>query len=74
MVRHGLAAAAVLGALAFVASDMRHTALAYLGLDPSKPAVELQIRAPGAARSDSIGSPAEVEPMRSGPNTGFAVR
>ena len=36
VVRHGLAAAAVLGLLAFVAYDMRHAALAYLGINPSK--------------------------------------
>jgi hypothetical protein len=75
MVRHGLAAVAVIGALAFVATDMRHAALAYLGLDPAKPALELQIRAPGIATpADSVSSPAAVEPMPTGPNTGFAVR
>ena len=75
MVRHGLAAVAVIGALAFVATDMRHAALAYLGLDPSKPAVELQIRAPGTATSnDGVNSPVTVEPMPTGPNTGLAVR
>ena len=49
IVRHGLAAAAVLGLLAFVVSDMRHAALAYLGINPSKPAVEFEIRLPKAA-------------------------
>src|SRR5260370_26689963 len=39
IVRHGLAAAAVLGLLAFVSYDIRHAALAYLGINPSKPAV-----------------------------------
>jgi hypothetical protein len=46
IVRHGVAAAAVLGLLAFVVSDMRHAALAYLGINPSKPAVEFEIRLP----------------------------
>jgi hypothetical protein len=46
IVRHGLAAVAVLGLLAFVVSDMRHAALAYLGINPSKPAVEFEIRLP----------------------------
>src|SRR3979411_1411475 len=46
--RHGLAAALVLGLLAFVAYDMRHAALAYLGINPSKPAVEFEIRLPKA--------------------------
>jgi hypothetical protein len=43
MVRHGLAAVAVLGLLAFVAYDMRHAALDYLGINPSKPQVMLDI-------------------------------
>src|ERR1700676_3308576 len=51
IVRHGLAAALVLGLLAFVASDMRHAALAYLGINPSKPAVEFEIRLPMKAAS-----------------------
>ena len=46
IVRHGLAAAAVFGLLAFVAYDMRHAALAYLGINPTKPAVEFEIRLP----------------------------
>jgi hypothetical protein len=51
IVRHGLAAAVVLGLLAFVASDMRHAALAYLGINSTKPAVEFEIRLPKAAVS-----------------------
>src|SRR6266700_4086935 len=47
--RHGLAATAALALLAFVVSDMRHAALAYLGINPSKPAVEFEIRLPKAA-------------------------
>ena len=46
IVRHGLAATLVFGLLAFVAYDMRHAALAYLGINPSKPAVEFEIRLP----------------------------
>jgi hypothetical protein len=49
IVRHGLAAALALGLLAFVISDMRHAALAYLGINPTKPAVEFEIRLPKAA-------------------------
>jgi hypothetical protein len=52
IVRHGLAAALVLGLLAFVAYDTRHAALAYLGINPAKPAVEFEIRLPKAALSD----------------------
>jgi hypothetical protein len=47
--KHGLAAAAVLALLAFAATDMRHAALAYLGINPSKPAIEFEIRLPKAA-------------------------
>lgn len=47
--RHGFAAALVLGLVAFVAYDMRHAALAYLGINPTKPAVEFEIRLPKAA-------------------------
>jgi hypothetical protein len=43
MVRHGLAAAAVLGLLAFVAYDMRHAALDYLGINPAKPQAGFEI-------------------------------
>ncbi|MFK4656587.1 hypothetical protein ABIF97_006521 [Bradyrhizobium japonicum] len=46
VVRHGLAALAALALFAFAAYDMRHAALAYLGLNPSKPAVEFEIRMP----------------------------
>ena len=49
LVKHGLAAAAVLLLLAFVISDMRHAALAYLGINPARPAVEFEIRLPKAA-------------------------
>lgn len=51
VVRHGLAAAAVFGLVAFVAYDMRHAALAYLGINPTKPAVEFEIRLPKTAVS-----------------------
>jgi hypothetical protein len=49
VIKHGLAAAAVLALLAFVAYDMRHAALAYLGINPAKPAVQFEIRLPRAA-------------------------
>ena len=49
MVRHGLAAAAVLGLLAFMAYDMRHAALDYLGISPAKPQVEIEVPLPKAA-------------------------
>ena len=49
LVKHGLAASAVLVLLAFVISDMRNAALAYLGLNPARPAVEFEIRMPKSA-------------------------
>ena len=49
LVKHGLAASAVLVLLAFVISDMRNAALAYLGINPARPAVEFDIRLPKAA-------------------------
>ena len=51
IVRHGLATAAVLGLLAFAAYDMRHAAFAYLGINPTEPAVEFEIRLPKTAAS-----------------------
>ncbi len=49
LMKHGLAVSAVLVLLAFVISDMRNAALAYLGINPTKPAVEFEIRLPKAA-------------------------
>ena len=46
VVRHGLATLAALVLFGFAAYDMRHAALAYLGLNPSKPAVEFEICMP----------------------------
>ena len=51
ILRHGVAAAAVLSLVAFVAYDMRHAAFAYLGINPTKPAVEFEIRLPQASVS-----------------------
>ncbi len=59
LIKHGLAASAVLVLLAFVISDMRHAALAYLGINPAKPAVEFEIRLPKAALS--AGADTQVE-------------
>jgi hypothetical protein len=46
VIKHGLATVIAFGLLAFVASDMRNVALAYLGINPGKPAVEFEIRVP----------------------------
>src|SRR5438445_12109461 len=51
VVKHGVATLAVLALVAFVAYDMRQAALGYLGINPSKPAVEFEIRLPKAALS-----------------------
>jgi hypothetical protein len=48
IVRHGFAVMVVLGLLAFVASDMRHAAMAYLGINPAKTTIEFEIRLPKA--------------------------
>jgi hypothetical protein len=64
MFRHGLAAVLVLGLLAFVAYDMRHAALAYLGINPAKPAVEFEIRIPKAAASDITDTQVELHTDR----------
>jgi hypothetical protein len=64
IVRHGLAAAAVLGLLAFVVYDMRHAALAYLGINPTKPTVEFEIRLPKAAVSTAVDTQVELHTDR----------
>jgi hypothetical protein len=51
VVTHAFAAAVVLALLAFVAYDMRQAALAYLGIDPARPAIEFEIRLPKAVSS-----------------------
>jgi hypothetical protein len=58
--KHGLAASAVLVLLAFVVSDMRNAALAYLGLNPAKPAVEFEIRLPKAALATAADTQVEL--------------
>jgi len=49
IVKHGLATALVLGLIALALYDVRHAALAYLGIDLSRPAAEFEIRLPRAA-------------------------
>jgi len=49
ILKHGLAATVVAALIAFVVYDMRHAALAYLGLNPGKPAVEFEIQLPRGA-------------------------
>jgi hypothetical protein len=51
VVKHGVAAMVALALVAFAAYDMRHAAMAYLGINPSNPAIEFEIRLPKAAMS-----------------------
>lgn len=44
MIRHGLAAAIGLALMAFVISDMRNAALAYLVKTPEKPAAQFELQ------------------------------
>ena len=60
LLKHGLAASAVLALLAFAISDMRQAALAYLGLNPAKPAVEFEIRLPKAALTTAADTQVEL--------------
>lgn len=60
LVKHGLAASAALVLLAFVISDMRSAALAYLGLNPAKPAVEFEIRLPKSALTTAAETQVEL--------------
>src|SRR5258705_2984356 len=60
LLKHGLAASAVLVLLAFAISDMRNAALAYLGFNPAKPAVEFEIRLPKAALATATDTQVEL--------------
>ncbi|UEM16708.1 acriflavin resistance protein [Bradyrhizobium barranii subsp. barranii] len=64
VVRHGLATLAALALFAFAAYDMRHAALAYLGLNPSKPAVEFEIRMPRETLTAATDSQIELHTDR----------
>ncbi|WP_441242254.1 acriflavin resistance protein [Tardiphaga sp. 768_D3_N2_1] len=61
VVRHGVATLAVLGLLAFAAYDMRHTALGYLGINPTRPAVEFEIRLPDAVAAKINAEATQIE-------------
>ncbi|MCP3467037.1 acriflavin resistance protein [Bradyrhizobium sp. CCGUVB23] len=64
VVRHVIAALAAFGLFAFVAYDMRGAALAYLGLNPSKPAVEFEIRLPKGALVEASDTQIELHTDR----------
>jgi hypothetical protein len=64
VVKHGVAATVALTLVAFVIYDMRHAAAAYLGLNPSKPAIEFEIRMPKAELSAVSDSQIELHTDR----------
>jgi hypothetical protein len=64
VLKHGIAAAAVLALLAFVAYDLRHAAFAYLGINPAKPAIEFEIRLPKAALTTAADTQIELHTDR----------
>jgi hypothetical protein len=51
---------AALALLAFVVYGHAHAALAYLGLNPAKPAVEFEIRLPKAALTTASRDPGRI--------------
>jgi hypothetical protein len=61
ILRHGVATIVVIGLLAFAASDIRHAAFSYLGINPAKPAVEFEIRMPKATVFATIPAETQVE-------------
>jgi hypothetical protein len=64
VVEHGFATILALGLLAFVISDMRNVAFAYLGINPGKPAVEFEIRMPKANLSSISDTQVELHTDR----------
>ena len=69
VMKHGFAAAIVLAVLTFVAYDMRQAALAYLGINPARPAVEFEIRLPKNVSSSVSNGATTFEP-----SDNFAIR
>lgn len=62
--KHAIAATIALALAVFALSDMRHAVQAYLGINPSKPAVEFEIRLPMAELSAITGSQIELHTDR----------
>lgn len=58
--KHGVAATLVIGLVSFVVYDMRHAALAYLGINPAKPSVEFEIRLPKATLTEIADTQVEL--------------
>lgn len=64
VLKHGLMTLTALGLLAFAGHDMRHAALAYLGVNPSRPSVEFEIRLPKAAAAGFADAQVELRTDR----------
>lgn len=60
LVKYGFAACVVLGLLAFVVADTRQATLAYLGLNPARPAIEFEIRLPKTALTSAADMQVEL--------------
>ncbi|CAN5507529.1 hypothetical protein BH11PSE4_BH11PSE4_06840 [soil metagenome] len=61
LMQHGFGMIVVLGLTAFAVSDVRATALTYLGIIASKPAVEFEIRLPDAVAAKVDTSATQIE-------------
>jgi|SRR5579864_3810137 len=59
-----LAVAAMLALVSFVAYDMRHASLAYLGINPAKPALQFEIRLPKGSLTDVADTQVELHTDR----------
>jgi hypothetical protein len=62
--RYGIAAVLVLGLVDFVASDMRQASLAFLGINPTNPAIEFEIRLPQGTVSSVVDTQVELHTDR----------
>jgi hypothetical protein len=61
---YGLAAVLVLGLVIFVASDMRQASLAFLGINPTNPTIEFEIRLPQGTVSSVADTQVELHTDR----------
>jgi hypothetical protein len=64
VIKYGLATVLFLALVAFVAYDTRHATLAYLGINPAKPAIEFEIRLPKTVLSAAADSQVELHTDR----------
>jgi hypothetical protein len=64
VVKHGVAATVVVALFAFVVYDMRRAALTFLGINPSRPAIEFEIRLPREALTSIADTQVELRTNR----------